>query len=107
MRRQTLTGKFPTERPPDPENGSPDAVGTARGADRKADVLNGTSKKYLSLSRLVQSQSAAVVYDGQQFVGTIVKRDGRYDAFDPQGRCLGRFRNRTDAMRAFPYGGVS
>jgi hypothetical protein len=64
-------------------------------------------KTYLSLSRLVQSESAAVVYDGQQFVGTIIKCDGQYDAFDPQGRCLGTFRNRTDAMRVFPYGGVS
>ena len=33
MRIQTLTGIFPTERPPDPENGSPGAVGTVAGAE--------------------------------------------------------------------------
>jgi hypothetical protein len=33
MRIQTLTGKFPTERPPHPENGSPGTVGTKTGAD--------------------------------------------------------------------------
>ena len=33
MRIQTLTGIFPTERPPDPENGSPGAVGTVTGAE--------------------------------------------------------------------------
>jgi hypothetical protein len=32
MRLQTVTGKFPTEKPPDPENGNPGAVGTATGA---------------------------------------------------------------------------
>ena len=33
MRRQTLTGKFPTERPPDTENGSPGTVGTVTGTE--------------------------------------------------------------------------
>jgi hypothetical protein len=33
VRIQTLTGIFPTERPPDPENGSPGAVGTVAGAE--------------------------------------------------------------------------
>ena len=33
MRLQTVTGKFPTEKPPDPENGNPGAVGTATGAE--------------------------------------------------------------------------
>jgi hypothetical protein len=33
MRIQTLTGIFPTERPPDPENGNPGTVGTVTGAE--------------------------------------------------------------------------
>jgi hypothetical protein len=102
MRRQTLTGKFPTERPPDPENGSPGAVGTATGADRKKDVPGRTSKTYLSFSQLVQSQSTVVVYDGRELVGVIIKSDGHYDAFDTDGRCVGSFQTRTDAMRAVP-----
>jgi hypothetical protein len=45
MRIQTLTGIFPTERPPDPENGSPGAVGTATGADVKS-VLRRTTTSH-------------------------------------------------------------
>ncbi len=52
MRLQTLTGKFPTKRPPDPANESPGAVGAAIGAHPSA-------------------QSAALaVYDGQSRFGT-------------------------------------
>jgi hypothetical protein len=42
MRRQTLTGKFPTDKPPDPENGSPGAVATATGAEVQTSVLRQT-----------------------------------------------------------------
>jgi hypothetical protein len=45
MRIQTLTGIFPTERPPDPENGSPGAVGTATGADVQS-VLQRTTPNH-------------------------------------------------------------
>jgi hypothetical protein len=86
---------------------SPVAVGTARGADREADVLSGTSKKYQSLSRVVQSESAAVVYDGREFAGTIIKHEGKFEAFDANGRCVGSFRKHTDAVRAFPSESVS
>jgi len=83
-------------------------VATATGADRKAaDVLDGTSNKYLTLTRLVQSESAAIVYYGQKLIGTIIKHDGQYDAFDLRGRCLGSFPTRADAVRAFPRRAVS
>jgi hypothetical protein len=82
-------------------------VGTARGADRKADVLKEAPAKYLSFTSLVQSETAAVVYDGQKLIGTIIKRDGRYDAFDFHRRCLGSFRKRIDAIRAVRCGAVS
>ena len=42
MPLQSLPGKFPTARPPDPENESSGAVGTATGAEVQS-VLSGTS----------------------------------------------------------------
>jgi hypothetical protein len=55
MRRQTLTGKFPTERPPDPENGNPGAVGTATGAEIQRSVLQRTTPRYRKSHACVQS----------------------------------------------------
>jgi hypothetical protein len=78
-------------------------VATARGAHRKSDVLDGTSNKYLTLTHLVQAESAAVVYYGQKLIGTIIKHDGRYDAFDAFGRCLGNFSRRADATRSISH----
>jgi hypothetical protein len=74
-------------------------VVTATGADRKSDVLDGTSNKYLTLTRLVQSESAAVVYFGQRLIGITIKLHARYHAFDAVGRCLGNFSTRADATR--------
>jgi hypothetical protein len=107
MQHQKVRGKFPTGRPPDPKRGSPGTEEAVTGADRKADVLSGTSKRYQSLSRLVQSESAIVVYDGRKFIGTIIKHEGKFEAFDANGRCLGGYYKRTDAVRAFSCGGVS
>ncbi len=45
MRLQTLTRKFPTERPPDPESGSPGTVGTVTVAEVQS-VLLGTPSSY-------------------------------------------------------------
>jgi hypothetical protein len=45
MRLQTLTGKFPTERPPDHENKSPGAEDTATGAEVQS-VLRRTTPNY-------------------------------------------------------------
>jgi hypothetical protein len=78
-------------------------VATATGADRKSDVLDGTSNKYLTLTHLVQSESAAVVYVGQKLIGTIIKHDGRYEAFEVFGRCLGNFSTRADATLAISH----
>jgi hypothetical protein len=78
-------------------------VVTATGAVRKSDVLDGTSNKYLTLTHLVQSESAAIVYSGQKLIGTIIKHDGRFDAFDAVGRCLGNFSTRADATRSFSH----
>jgi hypothetical protein len=97
MPRQRAIQKIPTARPPDPESEGPASDGTARGADRKTNVPGGTSRKYQSLSRLVQSESAVVVYDGQQCIGTIIESDGQYDAFDAHGLCLGTFRKRPQS----------
>jgi hypothetical protein len=82
-------------------------VGTARGADRKADVLKEASDKYLNFASLVQADSATVIYDGQTIIGTIIKHGGRYDAFALSRRCLGSFRKRIDAIRAIRCGAVS
>jgi hypothetical protein len=91
--------------PPDPENGSPAAVGTARGAE--AGVLKEAPAKYLNFAALVQAEAATVIYDGQQLVGTIIKIDGRHDAFDLSRRCLGSFQKRIDAVRAIRGGAAS
>lgn len=90
-------------RPPDPENGSPGAVAAATGAGRKADILKEASAKYLNFAALVQAESATVVYDGQKLIGTIIKHDARYDAFDAVGRCLGNFSTRADATRSISH----
>lgn len=50
MRRQTLTGKFPTDKPPDPENGSPGAVATATGAEVQTSVLRQTIPNYAEIA---------------------------------------------------------
>ena len=50
MRRQTLTGKFPTDKPPDPENGSPGAVATATGAEVQTSVLRQTNPNYAEIA---------------------------------------------------------
>jgi hypothetical protein len=56
MTHQRDIGKFPTEKPPDPENGSPGAVATATGAKLQS-VLNGTLPIYCKLDPIVQSHS--------------------------------------------------
>jgi hypothetical protein len=94
-------------RSPDPENGSPGAVATATGADRKAGVLKEAPENYLSFADFVQSESATVIYHGQKLIGTIIRQNGWYDAFDLHRRCLGSFRNRIDAIRAVRRGAVS
>jgi len=81
-------------------------VATATGAKRKPDVLKETSTNYLSFPLFVQSESAAVIYYGQEIIGTIIKHGGQYDAFDLHRRCLGTFRKRIDAIRALRCGSV-
>jgi hypothetical protein len=44
-----------------------------------------------------------VVYVGQKLIGTIIKHDGRYEAFDAFGRCLGNFSTRADATRSISH----
>ena len=50
MRRQTLTGKFPTDKPPDPENGSPGAVAPATGAEVQTGFLRQTNSSYAEIA---------------------------------------------------------
>jgi hypothetical protein len=45
MKRQRVIREFPTEKPPDPENGNPGAVGTATGAEVQR-VLQKTNQSY-------------------------------------------------------------
>ena len=88
-------------RPPNPENGSPGTVGTVTGAEIQKSVLPRTTPKYRN--RHVSVQSAALaVYDGQDRVGSVVERDGGFDAYDASGRHLGAFLSRREAMRAIP-----
>jgi hypothetical protein len=42
------------------------------------------------------------VYDGQDRVGAIRRRDGRFIALDSRGRELGRFTTLSNAMRSIP-----
>jgi hypothetical protein len=72
MPLQSLTGKFPTERPPDPANGSPGTVGTATGAEIQKNVLRRTTAHYRKLRAAVQS---AADHDGSVRVDIIVERD--------------------------------
>jgi hypothetical protein len=45
---------------------------------------------------------ALAVYDGHDFIGTVVESDGQFRAFDAHNRILGNFKSRRDAMRAIP-----
>ena len=47
------------------------------------------------------------VYDGASFVGSIVDRDGSFDAYDATGRHIGAFKNQREAVRAIPAGTAS
>ena len=82
MTHQRDIGKFPTERPPDPENESPGAVGTATGAEvrsllektnqsRRKPNVNVPSAAALSTGRSAFSRRRRPVrrrYDPQQGV---------------------------------------
>ena len=56
----------PSERPPDPENGSPGTVDTAAGAEVQTNVLQRTTLKYRKSHSAVQSSA---VYDESALVG--------------------------------------
>jgi hypothetical protein len=47
-------------------------------------------------------QAELAVYDGQNRVGEIRRRDGLYIAIDARNRELGRFETLRGAMRAIP-----
>lgn len=70
-----------TRPPPDPENRSPVAVGTARGAEIRRNVLRRTTTKYCKPYPFVQSATLAV-YDGQNRIGSIAEHDGEHHACD-------------------------
>ena len=72
MRVQTLTRKFPTERPADPEDRSPSTVTTATGAESQKVDLQRSTPKYCESHAAVQS--AIAVYDGRDR-GSVAERD--------------------------------
>ena len=47
-------------------------------------------------------EACLAVYDGANRVGSIVERDGQFQAFDAHDRRVGTFGNQRDAMRAIP-----
>lgn len=75
MRLQTLPGKFPTERPLDPDNGSPGTVRTATGAEIEKNVLRRTTPHYRKHSAAIQSTAD---YDS----GTGIDGNGERRAYD-------------------------
>jgi hypothetical protein len=104
MRLQKLTGKFPTEKPPDPENGSPGTAGTVAEAVIQRSVLRRTTPK--NRKPLAANQSATLaVSDGQERVGGIVERGGGFDAYDASGRRCDGFSSRSGTMHPIPASG--
>jgi hypothetical protein len=97
MRLQRLTGKFPTEKPPDPENGSPDTAGTVAEAVIQRSVLRRTTPKNRKPPAANQSATLAVS-DGQD-------RGGGFDAYDASGRHCDGFSSRSGTMHPIPASG--
>ena len=50
----------------------------------------------------INTTGALGVYDGQERVGTIIKQDGEFFAFDADGKCLGTFDTQIEATRKIP-----
>jgi hypothetical protein len=75
MRHQTLTGKIPTDRSPDPEN-----------------------ENHCNLAALA-------VYDAHDRVGSVVKRDGQHYAYTDDGKLIDLFGSRVETAPAIPAKG--
>ena len=93
MRLQTLTGKFPTEKPPDPKNESPGTARTVSWAEVQSIVLPSVRS------------AAPAVYDGQDRVGSVVEHDGQHYADTAGDQLIGVFRSRIGAARGIPAKG--
>ena len=112
MRLQTLTRKFPTERPPDTENGSPGTVGTVTGAEHKGHLSDQARRNYpsqkssASLARLFAANGVLTIYDGRQLAGVVTRHGNSYEAHDASGALLGRFQSQREAVAAIPAGGA-
>ena len=50
----------------------------------------------------INTAGALGVYDGQDRVGTIIKQDGEFFAFDADGKCLGTFDTQIEATHKIP-----
>jgi hypothetical protein len=50
----------------------------------------------------LNSPNTLAVHDGQTRIGSIVKQDGEFFAFDAAGRCLGAFDTQIEAARKIP-----
>jgi hypothetical protein len=64
---------------------------------------NGAARRN-SQARRRTADHALAVYDGHQRVGSVVKRNGEFLAFDNHNRRVGVFTNQREALRAFPAG---
>jgi len=50
----------------------------------------------------INTAGALGVYDGQERVGSVIKQDGEFFAFDADGKCLGTFDTQIEATRKIP-----
>ena len=50
----------------------------------------------------INTTGALGVYDGQERVGTIIKQDGEFFAFDADGKCLSTFDTQIEATHKIP-----
>ena len=52
----------------------------------------------------INAAGALGVYDGRARVGSVIKQDGEFFAFDAEGKCLGTFDTMIEATRKIPQG---
>jgi hypothetical protein len=50
----------------------------------------------------INAPGALGVFDGQLRVGTVIRQDGEFFAFDADGKCLGTFDTAIEATRKIP-----
>ena len=105
MKRQRLTRKIPTEKPPDPENGSPGTVATGTEAEVQGALVE-TANGYHKSRASVQSVTL-IVYVDQDRGRSVVERDWPHLASRNTGDHVGFCTSRNLPMRVPPAGAAS